>query len=95
MTGSRFIAETLHGYGVTAVYFVPGILQQTLVDLEPLGIQRIMCQTDEKNPRIVPTHGARNPIRTNASDAQRPIGCTIDSSHFDYQQSPTVSDEPR
>ena len=47
MTGSRFIAETLHGYGVTAVYFVPGILQQTLVDMEPLGIRRVMCHTEK------------------------------------------------
>ena len=47
MTGSRFIAETLHGYGVTAVYFVPGILQQTLADMEPLGIQRVMCHTEK------------------------------------------------
>ena len=47
MTGSRFIAETLHGYGVTAVYFVPGILQQTLVDLEPLGVKRVMCHTEK------------------------------------------------
>ena len=47
MTGSRFIAKTLHGYGVTAVYFVPGILQQTLVDMEPLGIKRVMCHTEK------------------------------------------------
>ena len=47
MTGSRFIAEMLHGYGVTAAFFVPGILQQTLVDMEPLGIKRVMCHTEK------------------------------------------------
>ncbi len=47
MTGSRFIAETLHGYGVTAAFFVPGILQQTLVDMESLGVKRVMCHTEK------------------------------------------------
>ena len=31
MTGSRFIAETLHGYGVTHVFFMPVIIPSALL----------------------------------------------------------------
>ena len=47
MTGSRFIAETLSGYGVTAVFFVPSVLNPTLMELERLGVRRVLCHTEK------------------------------------------------
>jgi acetolactate synthase I/II/III large subunit len=47
MRGARFIAETLHGYGVTHVFFVEAILRQTLVELEALGIRRILTHSEK------------------------------------------------
>ena len=34
MTGARYIAEALQGYGVTHVFFVPAILRRTLAEME-------------------------------------------------------------
>src|SRR5512138_164053 len=34
MTGARYIAETLKGYGVTHVFFVPAILRRTMAEME-------------------------------------------------------------
>ncbi len=47
MTGSRFIAETLNGYGVKAVFFVPSILKTALVEMEKLGIKRVLCHSEK------------------------------------------------
>ncbi|MSP13562.1 MAG: thiamine pyrophosphate-binding protein [Chloroflexi bacterium] len=47
MTGSRFIAETLKGYGVTSVFFVPSILKGVLVELEKLGVKRVLCHSEK------------------------------------------------
>src|SRR5688500_19665742 len=47
MTGARFIAETLKGYGVTHVFYVDAILRQTLVELEALGIRRILTHSEK------------------------------------------------
>ncbi|MBW1696802.1 MAG: thiamine pyrophosphate-binding protein [Deltaproteobacteria bacterium] len=47
MTGARFIAETLKGYGVTHVFFVPAILRQTLVEMETVGIHRVLTHTEK------------------------------------------------
>ena len=46
-TGARFIAETLKGYGVTHVFFVPAILQRTLVELENLNVHRILTHSEK------------------------------------------------
>ncbi len=46
MTGSRFVAEALHGYGVTHVFFVPGTMRRALVEMEELGIQRVLCHSE-------------------------------------------------
>jgi acetolactate synthase I/II/III large subunit len=34
MTGARYIAEALNGYGVTHVFFVPAILRRTMAEME-------------------------------------------------------------
>ncbi len=48
MTGSRFIAETLKGYGVTAVFFVPAILKGGLMEMERVGgIKRVLCHSEK------------------------------------------------
>ncbi|MCJ7640501.1 MAG: thiamine pyrophosphate-binding protein, partial [Desulfobacterales bacterium] len=47
MTGARFIAETLKGYRVTHVFFVEAILRKTLVEMEVLGIKRILAHTEK------------------------------------------------
>ena len=47
MTGGRFIAETLHGYGVTHVFFVPVIIQRAMLEMEKLGIKRILTHGEK------------------------------------------------
>lgn len=46
-TGARFIAETLQGYGVTHVFYVDAILRKTMVDLEELGIRRVITHSEK------------------------------------------------
>ncbi len=47
MTGGRFMAETLDGYGVTHVFFVPVIIQRALLEMEKLGIKRILTHGEK------------------------------------------------
>ncbi len=47
MTGYRYIAEMLHGYGVTAVFHVPYVLDGALVEMEKLGIRRVRCHSEK------------------------------------------------
>jgi acetolactate synthase-1/2/3 large subunit len=47
ITGGRFIAETLKGYGVTHVFYVDAILRKTMVDLEELGIRRVITHSEK------------------------------------------------
>ena len=47
ITGARFIAETLKGYGVTHVFYVDAILRKTMVDLEELGVRRIITHSEK------------------------------------------------
>lgn len=47
MTGARFIAETLKSYGITHVFYVEAILRRTLVELEKLGIQRVLTHSEK------------------------------------------------
>ncbi|MFZ5918213.1 MAG: thiamine pyrophosphate-binding protein [Chloroflexota bacterium] len=47
MTCARFIAETLHGYGVSHVFYIDAILRHTLVELERLGVQRIVTHSEK------------------------------------------------
>ncbi|MDQ4078124.1 MAG: thiamine pyrophosphate-binding protein, partial [Chloroflexota bacterium] len=46
-SGARFIAETLKGYGVTHVFYVDAILRQTMVELEALGVQRVLTHSEK------------------------------------------------
>jgi acetolactate synthase-1/2/3 large subunit len=48
ITGAQFIADTLQGYGVTHVFFVPYILGHTMVELEErTGIKRILTHGEK------------------------------------------------
>ena len=47
MTGSRFIAETFQGYGITHVFFMPLIVPRALFEMEKLGIKRIMAHGEK------------------------------------------------
>jgi acetolactate synthase-1/2/3 large subunit len=46
-TGARLIAETLKGYGITHVFYVDAILRKTMVDLEELGIHRVITHSEK------------------------------------------------
>ena len=47
MSGGRFIAETMHGYGVTHAFLVPVIARKVMVEMEQLGIQRIIAHGEK------------------------------------------------
>ncbi|HIE26264.1 TPA: thiamine pyrophosphate-binding protein [Candidatus Poribacteria bacterium] len=47
MSGGRFIAEMLKGYGVTDVFFVEAILRGVLIELETLGVRRILTHSEK------------------------------------------------
>lgn len=47
MNGARFIAETLNGFGVTTLFFVPAILRGVLVEAEKLGMKRVLCHSEK------------------------------------------------
>jgi acetolactate synthase-1/2/3 large subunit len=46
-TGARFIAQSIHDYGITHVFFVPAILLKSLAEMEPLGITRVMAHGEK------------------------------------------------
>jgi len=47
MSGARFIAETFKGYGVTHVFFVEAILRKSLMEMEALGIARVLTHSEK------------------------------------------------
>src|SRR5512137_237030 len=47
ISGARFIAETVKGYGVTHVFFVEAILRHTLMEMETLGIRRVLTHSEK------------------------------------------------
>ena len=47
MTGSRYIAEMLKAYGVTTVFWMPAILKSGLMEMERLGIRRVLCHSEK------------------------------------------------
>ena len=47
MTGARFMAETVHGYGITHVFFMPYIAPRALMEMEKLGIKRIQTHGEK------------------------------------------------
>jgi acetolactate synthase-1/2/3 large subunit len=47
MTGARFIAETVDGYGISHVFFMPYIAPRALMEMEKLGIRRIQTHGEK------------------------------------------------
>ncbi len=47
MTGARFIAETLEGYGVTTVFFMPVFGIRALKEIEEIGLRRVMVHGEK------------------------------------------------
>ena len=48
ITGARYLAEALDGYGVTHVFFVPMVLPHALAEMEKrTGIQRVMAHSEK------------------------------------------------
>jgi acetolactate synthase-1/2/3 large subunit len=47
ITGARFIAETFKGYGLTHVFYVDNMLRKTMVELEELGIRRVLTHSEK------------------------------------------------
>ena len=47
MTGARFLAETVHGYGMTHVFFMPYIAPRALMEMERLGIRRVQTHGEK------------------------------------------------
>jgi len=45
--GARFIAEMLRGYGVTHVFYMEAMLRMTAVEMEALGIERIVAHSEK------------------------------------------------
>ncbi|MBV7332836.1 thiamine pyrophosphate-binding protein [Chloroflexi bacterium TSY] len=47
MTGGKFIADTVHGYGLTHVFFMPYIGPRALMEMENLGIKRVQTHGEK------------------------------------------------
>jgi acetolactate synthase-1/2/3 large subunit len=47
MTGAQYIAQTLKDYGVSHVFYVEAILRRTLVEMEKLGIRRVLTHSEK------------------------------------------------
>ena len=47
LTGARYLAQALHAYGVNDVFFMEAILRHTLLELEKLGVRRIMGHSEK------------------------------------------------
>lgn len=47
LNGARFIAETLQGYGVTHVFYVDAMLRKAMVEMEELGIRRVITHSEK------------------------------------------------
>ncbi|MBA7471535.1 Acetolactate synthase large subunit [subsurface metagenome] len=47
VTGARFIAETFKSYGMTHVFYVEAVLRRTLVEMETLGIRKVLAHSEK------------------------------------------------
>ena len=47
ITGGRYIAETIHSLGISHVFFMDAILRKALVEMEELGIRRILAHSEK------------------------------------------------
>ncbi len=47
MTGARYLAETLKGYGVSHVFFMPYIMPEAMHEFDKVGIKRVMAHSEK------------------------------------------------
>jgi acetolactate synthase-1/2/3 large subunit len=47
MTGDRYFAEAIHGYGVSHVFFVPTMMLPSMAAMEDLGIRRVVTHGEK------------------------------------------------
>ena len=47
MTGARFLVETMQAYGVTHTFYMPMVVTRALVEMEQVGIARIMAHSEK------------------------------------------------
>ena len=47
MTGAKLLAQTVHGYGIDTVFFVPYIAPRALMEMEALGIKRVQARGEK------------------------------------------------
>jgi acetolactate synthase I/II/III large subunit len=47
ISGAELIAQTLKGYGITHVFFIDAILRRSLVEMETLGIRRVLAHSEK------------------------------------------------
>jgi acetolactate synthase-1/2/3 large subunit len=47
MTGSRFFAEAMQGYGVTHIFFVPTMLLPAMAEMEDMNIRRVVTHGEK------------------------------------------------
>ena len=47
MSGAKFLAETMHGYGVSHFFFMPVIVADAMPEMERLGITRVMAHSEK------------------------------------------------
>ena len=47
MTGAKLLADTVHGYGISHVFFMPYIAPRALMEMETLGIKRVQTHGEK------------------------------------------------
>ena len=47
VTGARYLAEALKQVGVTDVFFIDAVLRRTLIELEQVGIGRVLAHSEK------------------------------------------------
>jgi acetolactate synthase-1/2/3 large subunit len=47
MTGAKFMVQTMQAYGVTHVFYMPMVVTRALVEMEKVGIRRIMTHGEK------------------------------------------------
>ena len=57
MTGSRFLAETLHGYGVTHYFFMPVSVPEAMPEFDRVGITPIMAHSEKGAAYMADAYG--------------------------------------
>ena len=63
MTGARFLVETMQAYGVTHAFYMPMVVTRALVEMEQVGIARIMTHSEKAAAYMADGYGraARRP----------------------------------